>query len=526
MTKAELKERWRATPHRPGVYLMKDGMGGIIYVGKAKDLKRRLANYFSPSRKTLEDHKTRALIASIASFDYYETRSDQEALLLEQKFIKDYRPHYNIQFRDDKRFYLLKASRHERIPRFTLVRQKKDDKARYFGPFAHSTALKETLEWINRHYRLRTCAARHPGEKEYQHCHADVIRQCSAPCINRISPEEYQANFQAAMDLLEGRGRKDVLDGIRDEMLEAADKLDFEKAAVLRDIHENLVKTFEPARRFTKGSPDLPGTVRPDHDLAELGAALGMSEPPAIMECFDISNLSSNHIVASMVRFTNGRPDNQAYRRYRIRSVDGQNDFASMIEVIRRRYSRILRESAAIHEKPEGMSAYVWLKQLSAEGKAPIKVPDLVIVDGGKGQLSAAMEELESAGLSDMPVIGLAKQHEEIFFPGESEPLRLDHDTGALKLMQRIRDEAHRFANNYNELLVRRRVKESRLDAFPGMSQKRKELLLSRFKSVSNLRSRSPEEVASLPGISRTWAERLLAWLGDSTQNTESAHFA
>ncbi len=519
MTKAELKERWRATPHRPGVYLMKDSAGGIIYVGKAKDLTRRLATYISPSRKPLEHHKTRALIAAIASFDYYETRSDQEALLLEQKFIKDYRPHYNIQFRDDKRFYLLKASRHERIPRFTLVRQKKDDKARYFGPFAHATALKETLEWINRHYRLRTCTARHPGEKEYQHCHADVIRQCSAPCIHRISPEEYQANFQAAMDLLEGRGRKDALEGIREEMMEAADKLDFEKAAVLRDIHDNLVKTFEPARRFTKGAPDLPGTVRPDHDLSELGQALAMAEPPSIMECVDISNLSSNHIVASMVRFTNGRPDNQAYRRYRIRGVDGQNDFASMIEVIRRRYSRILRESTAIHEKPEGISAYAWLKQLSAEGKAPIKVPDLVVVDGGKGQLSAAMEELESVGLADMPVIGLAKQHEEIFFPGESEPLRLDHDTGALKLMQRIRDEAHRFANNYNELLVRRRVKESRLDAFPGMSQKRKELLLSRFKSVPNLRSRSPEEIASLPGISRAWAERLLAWLGDSGQN-------
>lgn len=507
-----LKERWRATPHRPGVYLMKDSSGGIIYVGKAKDLKRRLANYFAPSRHTLEDHKTRALIASIASFDYYETRSDQEALLLEQKYIKEYRPHYNVQFRDDKRFYLLRASRQEEIPRLSLVRLKKDDGARYFGPFAHSIALRETMNWLNRRFRLRTCRYRNPGPEEYKHCHADVIQHCSAPCVGCIGADEYQANFERATEMLEGRGRKEYLDELAREMNEAAENLDFEKAALLRDTLENIRKTFEPARRFTRNL-DLPGTVRPDEDLAELARALGMSEPPAVMECFDISNLSSNHIVASMVRFTNGRPDNKAYRRYRIRGVEGQNDFASMNEVIRRRYSRILRESEALHQRPAGMGAYAWLKQLGREGRAPITVPDLVIVDGGKGQLGAAMEELAAVGLTDMPVVGLAKQNEEIYFPGESEPLRLDHETGALKLMQRIRDEAHRFANNYNELLVRRRVRESRLDSFPGMTPKRKELLLGRFKSIPAMRTKTPEDFAKLPGISRAWAVRFADWL-------------
>lgn len=508
-----LKERWRATPHRPGVYLMKDSSGGIIYVGKAKDLKRRLANYFAPSRQTLENHKTRALIAAIASFDYYETRSDQEALILEQKFIKEYRPHYNVQFRDDKRFYLLRASRQDALPRFSLVRLRKDDGARYFGPFAHSLALRDTMNWMNRRFRLRTCPYREPGAEEYKHCHADVIQYCSAPCVGKISAEEYRAHFAAAMELLEGRGRREYLDELAAEMREAAENLDFEKAALLRDMLENIRKTFEPARRFTKKTPDMPGTVRPDEDLAELGRALGMSEPPAIMECFDISNLSSNHIVASMVRFTNGRPDNKAYRRYRIRGVEGQNDFASMNEVIRRRYSRILGESEALHSRPPGMGAYAWLKQLGSEGRAPIKVPDLVIVDGGKGQLSAAMEELAAVGLTDMPVVGLAKQNEEIYFPHESEPLRLDHDTGALKLMQRIRDEAHRFANNYNELLVRRRVRESRLDSFPGMTPRRKEQLLARFKSIPAMRQKTPEDFAKLPGISRAWALRFADWL-------------
>lgn len=510
---AQCKEKWRRTPHRPGVYLMKGSGGGIIYVGKAKDLHRRLANYFSPSRATLENSKTRALIAAIEDFDYYEVRNDQEALILEQKLIKEYRPHYNVQLRDDKRYLLLRASRQEELPRFSLVRLRKDDGARYIGPFVHSTALKETVEWLNHRFRLRTCTCRHPNEEQYRHCHDDVIRCCSAPCIGRISPEDYRAQFEAALGLLEGRGRKEHLDALTQEMTEAAEALDFERAARLRDIRENIIKTLEPARRFARGLSDLPGTVNPDEDLAELATALGMSAPPAVMECFDISNLSDNHIVASMVRFSNGRPDNKAYRRYRIRGVDGQNDFASMLEVVRRRYSRIVNESTALYNKPSDLSTYSWLQQLSAEGRAPITVPDLVVVDGGKGQLTTAIRVLREVGLDDMPVIGLAKRDEEIYFPDCDEPLALSKDSGALRLLQRLRDEAHRFANNYNELLVRRRVRESRLDAYPSMTTKRKELLLARFRTLPNLRSRSPEEIAELPGISLSWAKKFSEWL-------------
>ncbi len=513
---SSLKSKWRQTPHSPGVYLMKGEGGRIIYVGKAKDLHRRLANYFSPSRATLENGKTRALIAAIVDFDYYEVRNDQESLILEQKLIKEYRPHYNVQLRDDKRYFLLRASRQDELPRFSLVRLRKQDGARYIGPFVHAGALKETLEWVNHHFRLRTCTCRRPGEEEYRHCHDDVIRHCSAPCIGRISPEDYRAQFDAALSLFEGGARQKYIDELTQEMNAAAEALEFEQAARLRDIRENLTRTLEPARRFAHGMLDLPGTVNPAADLAELATALGMPEPPRVMECFDISNLSDNHIVASMVRFTEGRADNKAYRRYRIKGVDGQNDFASMLEVVRRRYSRIVHESSVLFDKPEGMGTYAWLRQLSAEGKAPITVPDLVVVDGGKGQLGIAVETLREIGLQDMPVIGLAKRDEEVFFPGESEPLVLAADSGALRLLQRLRDEAHRFANNYNELLVRKRVRESKLDAYPGMTPRRKELLLARFRTIPGIRSRSAEEIATIPGISKVWAEKFVAWLQEN----------
>lgn len=319
-----------------------------------------------------------------------------------------------------------------------------------------------------------------------------------------------------ALGLLEGKGRKEHLDALTAEMTAAAEALDFEKAARLRDVRENILKTLEPARRFARGMADLPGTVNPDEDLAELAEALGMDEPPAVMECFDISNLSDNHIVASMVRFSNGRPDNSAYRRYRIRGVDGQNDFASMLEVVRRRYSRIVNESSLLYDKPSDTDTYTWLRLLSKQGKAPITVPHLVVVDGGKGQLAVACEVLKEIGLENMPVVGLAKRDEEIFQPGESEPVVLSHDSGALRLLQRLRDEAHRFANNYNELLVRRRVRESRLDAFSGMTERRKELLLKRFHTVARLKSCSPAEIAEIPGISRAWADRFCAWLAEN----------
>jgi excinuclease ABC subunit C len=231
------------------------------------------------------------------------------------------------------------------------------------------------------------------------------------------------------------------------------------------------------------------------------------------MECFDISNVSSNHIVASMVRFTDGRPDNANYRRYRIRTVEGQDDFASMAEVVFRRYSRILRENLGEETEHSQESLIEAQRRLAKEGKAKIILPDLVIVDGGKGQLSSAFKQLRALGLQELPLIGLAKQREEVFFPGESNPLLIPHDRGALKLLQRIRDEAHRFANGYNELLYRRRMKESALDDCPGISPRRKALLLKTFGSIERLRKAEPSEISRLPGFSEKFASTLLGFL-------------
>ncbi len=512
MVSEELKTKLRGVPHQPGVYLMKDRLGSIIYVGKALDLKRRLSSYFTPARKTRASIKTRALMDSIHDFEIHTVRNEEESLVLEGKLIKDYRPRYNVAFRDDKRFLHVRIRMTDPFPRFAAVRARKEDGAKYYGPFPHSSALNATLDWLNRRLGLRVCRAVNPGETDYRHCNADIIRNCSAPCIGRISREGYLAKAEEACMILEGKGRKVIFEELREEMQVAADSLDFEKAATFRDILDNLRKTLSPTRQFSRGR-GLPTTVKPTEDLADLGEALGLGGPPRVMECFDISNVSSNHIVASMVRFTDGKPDNGSYRKYRIRTVQGQDDFASMAEVIFRRYSHILRENLGEETEFSQEPLIEAQRRLAKDGKAKIVLPDLVIVDGGKGQLSSAFKQLRTLGLQELPIIGLAKQREEVFFPGESDPLLIPHDRGALKLLQRIRDEAHRFANGYNELLYRRRMRESLLDDCPGMSPRRKALLLEKFGAISRIRKASAAEIAVIPGISEKFAASLLEFL-------------
>lgn len=516
MAGGDLRSRLGEVPHQPGVYLMKDRLGSIIYVGKARDLRKRLANYFMASRKTRADLKTRALIDSIVDFEFHVVRNEQESLLLEGKLIKDYRPRYNVAFRDDKRFLLVKVRMEDPWPKFMITRLKKDDGARYFGPFPHSGALRETISWINRSCGLRVCRPTIPGEIDYKHCNADIIRNCAAPCIGRIGRDAYVEKVEEACRILEGKGRKEMFDHLRAAMERAAVNLEFEKAANLRDVMLNLEKTLSPTRQFTRGR-GVPTTVKPVEDLADLGEALHLAGPPRIMECFDISNVSSNHIVASMVRFTEGKPDNQNYRRYRIRTVEGQDDFASMAEVIRRRYSRILMENAAANPDAEVSQEdpVEAQRRFAREGRARIVLPDLVIVDGGKGQLGMAVRELTKLGLHDLPVIGLAKQREEVFMPDRSEPILIPHDRGALKLLQRIRDEAHRFANGYNALLYRRRMKESILDEVPGMSARKKKLLLEKFGSVERVKKATAKQIAEIPGISEKSAAVILDWLSN-----------
>ena len=510
--KPDLRARLHEVPHKPGVYLMRDRLKRVIYVGKARDLRKRLAQYFTPARSRLADLKTRALLDSVWGFTLHTVRSDAEAVLLEGRLIKEYRPKYNISFRDDKNFLQLKVNLADPFPKFSLVRLKKNDGARYYGPYAHSGALRSTLEILKRKYGLRSCRPRVPTEKDYRHCHDDIIKNCSAPCIGRISEDEYRARVLEACKFLEGRS-KDVPRELEQEMQAAAARQDYEKAAALRDLITALRRTAAKSRRFLRGDA-LPRANDPVGDLRELGEALGLPRPPVLMECFDISNITNTHVVASMVRFRDGSPERASYRRYRIKTVRGQDDFASMAEVVRRRYARLLGAARSAHPEAAEYSQEEPEEALARLTMSPAeRLPDLVIVDGGRGQLSSACRELARLGLRGQPVIGLAKEREEIFFPGEAQPMTLPEGSGALHVLQRIRDEAHRVANGYHQLLMKRRISESRLDEIAGVNKARKQALLRRFGSVDRLRRASVEEVAQVPGIGAKLAEAIVGRL-------------
>jgi len=478
----DLQKKVRNLPHRPGVYLFKDQFNRVIYVGKARDLRKRVSQYFHPSRKMAADRKTRALVETIRDLEFHEVKSEPESIILEGKLIKEYRPRYNISFRDDKRFLLVKVNLNDPFPRFQTVRLKKEDGAKYYGPFAHSGALKETLEIMEKHYQLRTCRPMLPGEKDFRHCNDDVIRNCSAPCMSRITREGYLAKVKAACRFLEGQ-EPELLEDIKEKMTDAAERHEFEKAAALRDTYDQIRKTTNRQKRFVRETPDM---RLPIEDVQELQKELQLSGLPNHIECFDISNISITHKVASMVVFKNGRVNRYNHRRYRIKTVEGQNDFASMAEVIKRRYQRVLRE----------------------EGN----LPDLIVVDGGKGQLSAAYRELKDLGLNDQSIIGLAKREEEIFRPGQSEPICLPKSSGALKLLQRVRDEAHRVANGYHQLLMKRRMTESVLDEVPGVSERKKAALLKHFGKLDKIREATPDQLAEVEGVGPKLAQSIVEY--------------
>ena len=509
--KPDLSKKVHEVPHKPGVYLMRDRFNRVIYVGKARDLRKRVSSYFLPSKLAVADIKTRAMLESVWDFDIHTVRSEAESVLLEGKLIKEYRPRYNISFRDDKRFLLVKVDLSEEWPRFRLARFKKEDSARYFGPYAHAGALRQTLNFMRKRFGVLTFGRGSPTERELKSSTYQVPVR-----LSEISAAQYRERVGEAIDFLEGHSRE-MIGALEEEMRKAAGKMDFEKAAELRNMVADLRNTTKPTRRFTRGT--LPSTIDPESDVKALADALQLNRPPAVMECFDISNISTTHVVASMVCFRDGVPDKDSYRRYRVRTVAGQDDFASMAEVVRRRYSRVLLETREAHpesaefsqENPAEAVERALAEAISDKpGSATfvaVRLPDLIIVDGGKGQLSSACRELQRLGLHDLPIIGLAKEHEEIYRPGRALPLQLPADSGALRLLQRIRDEAHRFANAYHQLLMKKRIGESILDDCPGVSQNRKNLLLRKFGSVNRLRKASVEEIAATDGIGRKLAE-------------------
>ncbi len=571
-----IRQKLGTVPHKPGIYLMKDRFGTVIYVGKARDLRKRVSQYFHPSRRLGWDLKFNALVEAIHDFDVHVVRSEPEALLLEGKLIKEFQPRYNISFRDDKRFLLLKINLHDPIPNFAVARFRKDDGARYFGPFVDGGAARRTLALAQRQFNLRGCRVFTPGETDYKHCLYAHLKYCTAPCIGNVTRDQYLQQVVAACDFLSGQCAE-LKEQIEAAMRQAAAAQDYERAAALRDQLHDLQETTRKLERFERVPYSLPLAIDPERDLAALAEALGLPAPPQRIEAFDISNISGTFAVASLVSFKHGRPDRANYRRFRMKTVTGQDDFACMAETVRRRYTRVLNESKvqspkskvaeaggssggrkssagsaafsrtqpreeggepipqALQElvddvsaatkrrgrlKPDAdvAAAAVWARR--APGATPSSVrqpssslPDLILIDGGKGQLNAACGELAKLGLAHIPAIGLAKEFEEIYRPGEKEALRLPHESGALKLLQRVRDESHRFAKTYNAQLRLKKISESILDEFPGIGEQRKAALLKRFGSVQRLRLATLEQIAAVPGFGGKAAAELQAFL-------------
>ncbi len=483
-----LKEKVRHLPDRPGVYLMKDRLGRIIYVGKAKSLKRRVSSYFQPSRAfTRQQPKIRALIEMIASFDTIEVKSEPEALLLEGKLIKQWRPRYNTDFTDDKRFLLVRVDPGEELPRFRLTRIKKDDRSRYFGPFAHSGLLRKTLARMRQQFGVLLADATPRKLPDGTWQLYDDVRQELYSFPHAVGAEEYRRRVDNACAFLEGKSRE-WLETLRAEMSAAAARQAFEKAAELRDVVFALEETLAKTRRFERTDPTRPdGTAAALHALQQ---ALGLDGPPRTMECFDISHISGTFVVASMVHFADGRPDKDQYRRFQIKSFIGNDDFRAMEEVVGRRYRRLVAER----------------KQF----------PDLVVIDGGRGQVGAALKAF--VGLECMPpaLIGLAKKEETIIFPDGRAPLRLPLAHPGLQLLQRLRDEAHRFANTYNADLRSRKIRESVLDDLPGLGPVRRAALLAHFGGIERLRAANAVALREVPGFGPKLAAELHAFLAKS----------
>jgi excinuclease ABC subunit C len=526
-----IRKKISAVPHKPGVYLHKDRFGTVIYVGKALNLRKRVSQYFQSSRRNGWDLKFNALVEAICDFDVHTVRSEPEALLLESKLIKEFKPRFNIMLRDDKRYLMLKVNLNDPIPNFTFTRFKKDDGARYFGPFVNSVGLRNTVALARKQFNLRGCRVFTPGAADYKHCLYAHLKHCTAPCVGNVSREQYLEQVKAACNFLEGQCRE-MQGDLEAEMKRAAAAHDFEKAADLRDLLRDLQDTWKKTEKFARVPYTLPLSINPQNDLVELAKILDLPAPPLRIEGFDISNISGTFAVASLVSFKNGRPDRANYRRFKIKTVEGQDDFASIAEVVRRRYSRLLSEgrTGATQKTKNDDDGHAVLDELQkmvdetsrkVRRRIPVNnsetqitnLPDLILIDGGKGQLSMAIGELKKLGLEKIPVIGLAKEFEEIYLPEKSLPLRLGLDHPAVKLLQRIRDECHRVANSYNAQLRLKKISESVLDEFPGIGERRKSALLKKFGSVQRLRTATLEQLAAVPGFGGKAAEELKKFL-------------
>ncbi len=414
-------------PQSPGVYLMKDNAEVVIYVGKAKNLRSRAGSYFL--KAAAEDSRTSPWIHEIADIDFVQCDSEVDALLMESRLIKDIQPRHNKDLKDDKTFPYLMITTRDEFPRVEVTREPKAKGVKLYGPFPSAGALRGAIQVLQKIFKFRTCTLDISESDEkwnwFRPCLLASINQCTAPCNLRVSKEDYRRDIKHLQTFLDG-GKKRLLKEMHNEMQSASKALDFERAAVLRDEINMLESLEQRGDLDTHVQPEV-FYIDPTKGLTGLRKVLGLEKTPRIIEGVDIAHLGGGETVASLVQFIDGLPFKPGYRRYRIEDVKGVDDFRSIYEVVSRRFRR-----------------------LSDEGDS---FPDILLIDGGKGQLSSAMAAFRDQDITPPVVISLAKRDEEIFRPGNPEPLRLSKSAFALRLLQYVRDESHRFAQHYHHIL-------------------------------------------------------------------------
>ena len=417
----------RTFPQSPGVYLMKDDAGVVIYVGKATNLRSRAGSYFLKAAS--EESRTADWVPLIADADFIECDSEVDALLVESRLIKDIQPAHNKILKDDKTFPYLQITTHEDFPRVEVTREPMNSGVKLYGPFASAGSLRGAVQVLQRIFKFRTCSLdieeNDQRWKWYRPCLLASIKQCTAPCNLRISKEDYRKDIRRLHQVLAGNKTK-LLREMKSEMLEASKDLQFEKAARLRDEIEMLESLDRRGELDTHVQPEV-FHIDPKKGLVGLRQVLKLADTPRSIEGVDIAHLGGGETVASLVQFIDGLPFKPGYRRFKIKGVDGVDDFRSIHEVVARRFKRLSDENDVF--------------------------PDILLIDGGKGQLSSAVAAFEALEIDPPVLLSLAKKNEEIFRPGDSEPIRLSRDAFSLRLLQYVRDEAHRFAQHYHHIL-------------------------------------------------------------------------
>ena len=459
-----LKQRISQLPNGPGVYLFKDRQRIPVYIGKALSIKKRVISHFRFFGETFS--KEGRMLSEVQWIDFIETSTEAEALLLESSLVKENQPKYNQELKDDKSYPFLKITQEE-FPRLLVVRERKPDGGKYFGPYTNQRHLRQAVSMLRRIFPLRTC---NPIPKKV--CLMYHLDQCHGPCVGEINAEAYEDIVRELQFFLEGR-REVLVKTLLKRMKEHSSKREYEEANRLWLEVKALSAAPNPVR-----------TARMDKNLLEsLQQTLRLSRLPVRIEGFDISNISGKEAVGSLVVFFDAKPLRSAYRKFRIKTVQGIDDYEMMREVIRRRYRRLLDEKEAL--------------------------PDLVVIDGGRGHLGAAKGELDKLNLMELPIISIAKQHEYLFSPDREKPYVLPQSSPILQLIQRLRNEAHRFAITYHRKLHKKEMINSLLDRILGVGPKTKAKLLKKFGTISKIRSLSEKDLMLESGLSENIAKNI-----------------